>query len=130
MLSHHDADIRHRALALLSAARDTTISRVATDMLRDPDLGVRTEALLYVTREMRVDPIEQLKELGRRRGFSIRSGMAAFLASPGPSQNLDAARLLLSAMAQSEGDDGIRTGCRRGACCRWCPACSAICLFF
>jgi len=108
LLSHHDADIRHRALALLSAARDTTISRTATDMLRDSDLGVRTEALLYVTREMRVDPIEQLKELTDVEDFSIRSGMAAFLASPGPSQNLDAARLLLSAMAQSEGDDGIQ----------------------
>src|SRR5204863_6573047 len=31
-----------------------------------------------------------------------------FLASPGPSQNLDAARLLLSAMARSEGDDGFQ----------------------
>ena len=93
---------------MLSAARDTSISRIAMDMLRDPDLGVRTEALLYVTREMRVDPIRQLEELGEFEDFSIRAGMAAFLASPGPSQNLDAARMLLSAMAHSDGEDGLQ----------------------
>jgi len=108
LLAHEDADIRRRALAILSAGRDTSISRTAMDMLRDPDLGVRTEALLYVTREMRVDPIRQLEELGEFEDFSIRAGMAAFLASPGPSQNLDAARLLLAAMAHSDDGDGVR----------------------
>ena len=108
LLMHEDANIRRRALAILSAARDTSISRTAMDMLRDPDLSVRTEALLYVTREMRVDPIRQLEELGEFEDFSIRAGMAAFLASPGPSQNLDAARLLLAAMAHSDGADGMR----------------------
>jgi ATP:ADP antiporter, AAA family len=108
LLAHEDADIRRRALAMLSAERDTSISRAAMDLLRDPDLGVRTEALLYVTREMRVDPIRQLEELGEFEDFSIRAGMAAFLASPGPSQNLDAARLVLSGMAHSDGEDGLR----------------------
>ena len=108
LLSHADAEIRRRALAMLSAARDTSIGRTATELLRDPDLGVRTEALLYVTREMRVDPLRQLEELGDVEDFSIRAGMAAFLASPGPSQNLDAARVMLTAMAQSEGDPGLR----------------------
>jgi len=108
LLSHHEADIRRRALTKLSAARDTSISRRAMEMLRDPDLGVRTEALLYVTREMRVDPVRQLEELGDVEDFSIRAGMAAFLASPGPSQNLDAARVLLEAMTRSADDDGVR----------------------
>jgi AAA family ATP:ADP antiporter len=108
LLQHEDADTRRRALAILSAARDTSISRTAMDMLHDPDLGVRTEALLYVTREMRVDPIRQLEELGEIEDFSVRAVMAAFLASPGPSQNLDAARLLLSAMAHSDDAEGLR----------------------
>jgi hypothetical protein len=69
---------------------------------------VRTEALLYVTREMRVDPLRQLEELGEVEDFSIRAGMAAFLASPGPSQNLEAARVLLVAMAGWEGKDGVK----------------------
>jgi AAA family ATP:ADP antiporter len=107
LLSHRDADIRRRSLAMLSAARDTSIGRQATDMLRDPDLGVRTEALLYVTRELRVDPIRQLEQLGDVEDFSIRAGMAAFLASPGPSQNLDAARVLLETMARSAEEEGI-----------------------
>ena len=107
LLAHELPDIRRRALAMLSAARDTSISRVATDLLRDPDIGVRTEALLYVTREMRVDPLRQLEELGEFEDFSIRAGMAAFLASPGPSQNLDAARVMLSTMAGSEGKAGV-----------------------
>jgi len=114
LLSHKQADIRRRALALLSAARDTSITRIATDLLRDPDLGVRTEALLYVTREMRVDPIRQLEELGDVEDFSIRSGMAAFLASPGPSQNLDAARVLLDTMARAEGEEGVRDRLQAG----------------
>ena len=108
LLSHADPDIRRRALAMLSAARDASISSRATELLRDADLGVRTEALLYVTREMRVDPLSQLEELGDFEDFSIRAGMAAFLASPGPSQNLDAARVILTAMAQSEGEPGLR----------------------
>lgn len=107
LLAHELPEIRRRALAMLSAARDTSISRIATDLLKDPDLGVRTEALLYVTREMRVDPLRQLEELGEFEEFSIRAGMAAFLASPGPSQNLDAARVMLTTMAQSEGKDGL-----------------------
>jgi ATP:ADP antiporter, AAA family len=108
LLSHREADIRRRALAMLSAARDTSISRKAMEMLRDSDPGVRTEALLYVTREMRVDPVRQLEELGDVEDFSIRAGMAAFLASPGPSQNLDAARVLLETMARSDDEDGVR----------------------
>src|SRR4051794_1046356 len=107
LLSHREADIRRRALAMLSAARDTSVSGRAMEMLRDPDLGVRTEALLYVTREMRVDPVRQLEELGDVEDFSIRAGMAAFLASPGPSQNLEAARLLLETMARAGGEGGI-----------------------
>ena len=108
LLSHHDADIRRRALAMLSAARDTSISRAATDMLRDPDLGVRTEALLYVTREMRVDPLRQLEELGDVRGFldPRRDGGLSRLSRARPRTSTRRA-LLLDAMAQSEGDDGM-----------------------
>jgi AAA family ATP:ADP antiporter len=108
LLRHPEADIRRRALAILNAEEDRSIASVATEMLRDTDLAVRTEALLYVTRHLGVDPLRQLEELGDVEDFSIRVGMAAFLASPGPSQNLDAARVLLEAMARSEGEAGAR----------------------
>lgn len=108
LLGHPEADIRRRALSLLRAAGDREIGPRAVELLRDPDLGVRTEALLYLTREMHVDPLSQIQQLGDFEDFSIRAGMAAFLASPGPAQNLDAARALLEAMVQVAGPDGVR----------------------
>ena len=107
LLDHPDAEIRRRALALLSATGDRTIAARATTLLRDGDLGVRTEALLYVTRELGADPLRQLEELGDVEDFSIRAGLAAFLASPGKSQNLDAARLILEGMVGASGDAGL-----------------------
>lgn len=108
LLTHAEADIRRRALAILRASGDRTVASRATGMLRDPDLGVRTEALLYLSREAGVDPLRRIEELGEFEDFSIRAAMAAFLASPGPSQNLDAARAILEAMVRSEGPAGAR----------------------
>jgi len=108
LLTHHEADIRRRALALLRSAGDREIADLAVGLLTDSDLGVRTEALLYLTREMRVDPLAQIQKLGDFEDFSIRAGMAAFLASPGAAQNLDAARALIETMARSPGPGGAR----------------------
>ncbi len=114
LLSHPEADIRRRALALLRMAGDREIGTDAVRLLRDPDLGVRTEALLYLTREMHIDPLSQIQELGDFEDFSIRAGMAAFLASPGPTQNLDAARAIVQAMARAPGDAGARERAEAG----------------
>jgi AAA family ATP:ADP antiporter len=109
MLLHHpEPDIRRRAMALLGSSGDREIGDQAVRLLRDPDLGVRTEAILYLSREMGTDPLTRIQELGDFDDFSIRAGMAAFLASPGPSQNLDAARAILEAMATSPGAEGAR----------------------
>ena len=78
-------------------------------LLNDPDLGVRTEALLYLSRERGIDPLAQIEKLGDFADFSIRAGMAAFLASPGPAQNLDAARAHSRGHgAHADGPDGGR----------------------
>jgi AAA family ATP:ADP antiporter len=108
LLSHADPDIRRRSLALLASAGDREIGPAAVELLHDPDLGVRTEALLYLSREHGVDPLARIESLGDFPDFSIRAGMAAFLASPGPAQNLDAARALLEAMIRAGGSDGAR----------------------
>jgi AAA family ATP:ADP antiporter len=108
LTSHPEADIRRRAMSLLRAAGDREIADTAVKLLRDPDLGVRTEALLYLTREMRVDPLSQIQKLGDFEDFSIRAGMAAFLASPGPAQNLEAARAILEEMTRTNGTAGAR----------------------
>jgi AAA family ATP:ADP antiporter len=108
LLSHPDPDIRRRALALLSSGGDKEIADRVGLMLRDPDIGVRTEALLYLSHNVGLDPLRQIEELGDVEGFSIRAGTAAFFAAPGRSQNLDAARLVLSGMATNQGADGVR----------------------
>ncbi|HSC25846.1 MAG TPA: Npt1/Npt2 family nucleotide transporter [Vicinamibacterales bacterium] len=108
LLHHPEPDIRRRALALLSAAGDRSIADEAVRLLQDADLGVRTEALLYLSREMGIDPLSRIQELGDFEDFSIRAGMAAFLASPGPAQNLEAARALLETMAHAGGPAGAR----------------------
>jgi AAA family ATP:ADP antiporter len=108
LLHHPAADVRQRALALLAAAGDREIAADAVALLRDPDLAVRTEALLYLSREQGIDPLAQIEQLGDFADFSIRAGMAAFLASPGHAQNLDTARAILVAMTKAEGHDGIR----------------------
>jgi hypothetical protein len=77
-------------------------------MLRDSDPGVRTEALLYLSRNTSVDPLQRIQELGDFEDFSIRAGMAAFLASPGPAQNLEAARAIVEAMVGHQGPPGAR----------------------
>ncbi len=107
LLQHPHPDVRRRALAALSAAGDGSVAAQATALLRDPDLGVRTEALLYVTREMGTDPLLHLEKLGDFEDFSVRAGLAAFLASPGRSQNLEAARVILETMMRSEGVPGV-----------------------
>ena len=101
---------RTSAVARCRCCARPAIARSASrrsNLLQDPDLAVRTEALLYLAREMHVDPLAQIQKLGDFEDYSIRAGMAAFLASPGPSQNLDAARAILA------GDDTGSGPCRR-----------------
>ena len=107
LLEHPEPEVRRRALALLSADGDRAIASTAEDMLRDPDAGVRTEALLYLSRELGVDPLAKIQELGDFPDFSIRAAMAAFLASPGPSRNLEATRVIVEQMINSTGLDGV-----------------------
>ena len=108
LLSHPESDIRRRALSLLRASGDREIAERAVELLKDSDLGVHTEALLYLTREMHVDPLSQIQKLGDFDDFSIRAGMAAFLASPGPAQNVIAARALIEGLVNEQGETHAR----------------------
>jgi AAA family ATP:ADP antiporter len=108
LLAHPEPDIRRRAVAILAASGDEDITHIVRPMLRDPDLGVRTEALLYLSRETSMDPLQQIQELGDFEDFSIRAAMVAFLASPGRTENLDAAQAILEGMARSSGPEGRR----------------------
>jgi HEAT repeat protein len=102
LLAHPDSEVRARALGVLAATGDRTAAPVAERMLKDPDLHVRTQALLYLARGGGFDPLQRIEELGTFADFSIRAAMVTFLASPGPTRNEDAARLLLEQMASSD----------------------------
>ena len=102
LLQHDDEDIRRRAIAALAVARDDAAAPMIQPMLRDPSLGVRTEALLFLSRGGDIDPLKTIEELGAFEGYSIRAAMAAFLASPGRARNLEAAEVLLRKMATSD----------------------------
>ena len=52
-------------------------------MLRDPDLEVRTEALLYLTEHGNVDPLASIEAVGDFEDFSMRASMVAV---PGPAR--------------------------------------------
>lgn len=109
LLTHPAAEVRQRALKILCEAGDKTVQAQVEKMLSDPELEVRTEALLYLTHHAHVDPVARIQELGDFPDFSIRSAMVAFLAYPGPTQNLVAARVLLDTMVREPGEEGQRT---------------------
>lgn len=109
LLKHPAPEVRQRAVSILAGAGDTTVLTDIEKLLYDESLDVRTEALLYLTHHAHVDPLERIEELGNFTDFSIRSAMVAFLARPGRSQNLEAAHVILNAMATERGDDARRT---------------------
>jgi AAA family ATP:ADP antiporter len=116
LLRHSSSRVRQRALVMLIDARDESPRHEVEALLRDPELIVRTEALLYLThvaplneQASSVDPLKLIDELGDFADFSVRSAMVAFLAGPGRHQNRDAARMILSRMVEETGEEGKRT---------------------
>jgi HEAT repeat protein len=108
LLDHQAPDVRKKAISVLAVAEDAAIlSRVESLLEHDRDPGVRTEALLYLTRLSHVDPLARLTELDQVHGSSVAAAIMHFLARPGPAQNIEAARLLLDAALSHEGTDGV-----------------------
>ena len=101
LLGHGEPAVRARALAALAQAGDRTAALRAETLLKDRDLEVRTQALLYLARDGGFDPLQRIQELGDFPDFSIRAATVAFLASPGPARNEEALRVLLEQMAGS-----------------------------
>jgi ATP:ADP antiporter, AAA family len=121
LLSHPAAEVRVRAVRLLAAAGDVDVLPSVEPLLHDPHLQVRTEALLYLTQHAAIDPLQRIEALGGFADYSIRAGAVAFLARPGPAQNLDAARLMLDAMVRETGPEGRRTRVEAARLLAWLP---------
>ncbi len=98
LLSHPSAQVRQKAVTILSRSGDKTVRPDIEALLRDPDLNVRTEALLYLTHHAHVDPLELMKDEGDFADFSVTSAVVAFLARPGETQILEAAQQILGTM--------------------------------
>ncbi len=109
LLDHGDPVIRQQAIRLLARAGDATVKKEVEELLHDPSLEVRTEALLYLTAFDSADPLQRIEALGDFEDFSIRAALVAFLARPGRSQNVEAARLMLEKMVDETGAAGRRT---------------------
>jgi AAA family ATP:ADP antiporter len=108
LLNHADPAIRQQAIRLLARAGDATVKDQIEELVKDPDLGVRTEALLYLTEFDATDPLQRIEGLGDFEDFSIQAAIVAFLARPGRTQNIDAAKLLVSKMIEEGGEQGKR----------------------
>lgn len=121
LLSHSSPEVRQRAIRLLAAARDVTARSAVERLIYDPQLEVRTEALLYLTQHTQIDPLDRIEKLGGFADYSIRASTVAFLARPGAAQNLDAARLILDAMVREVGDGGRRTRVEAARLLTWLP---------
>jgi AAA family ATP:ADP antiporter len=109
LLRHPAAEVRQKALAVLSAAGDKSVLPSIEALLKDPDRNVRTEAMLYLVYHAHVDPLSLLAEVGGFADYSVRSAVAAFLARPGEAQSLEAASQILNEMASEAGEEGQRT---------------------
>jgi AAA family ATP:ADP antiporter len=109
LLSHSSAEIRQKAISILSAVGDRSVLPSMEGLLKDPDSGVRTEAMLYLVHHAHVDPLNLLSEIGDCADYSVRSAVAAYLARPGEAQNVETARQILIGMSLETGDQGQRT---------------------
>ena len=98
LLYHSSPEVRQKAITILFETGDHTVQPEIEALLRDPDLNVRTEALLYLTHHAHVDPLELMRDEGDFADFSVCSAVVAFLARPGKTQILEAAQQILTTM--------------------------------
>jgi AAA family ATP:ADP antiporter len=107
LLRHGSADIRCRALRLLNETGEPCALEDVQRLVGDQDLATRTEALLYLSRHTGCDPIAAAGEIRDFPEHCVRASIAAYLATPGPAQNTDAARLILRAMIDDDGPTAL-----------------------
>jgi AAA family ATP:ADP antiporter len=109
LLNHAAPEVRQKAIAILTACDDKTALPEIQGLLKDPDLNVRTEALMYVAHHTHVDPLNMLEDLEGFADYSVRSAVVAYLARPGEAQCLETAGQILAVMAAEAEDAGVRS---------------------
>jgi HEAT repeat protein len=109
LLEHPNPDIRTKAIAVLDEVGDKSARTLVANLLKDEHIGVRTEALLYMSQHDHIDPLEQIEAGGDFEEYSVRSGIVAYLSRLGGDENLEGARVILDGMVREEGTQGRRT---------------------
>jgi ATP:ADP antiporter, AAA family len=109
LLHHPSPEVRQKAISILSSVGDNSVRPSIQALLRDSDPNVRTEAMLYLVYNSHVDPLTVLVEVADCADYSVRSGVAAYLARPGEAQNIEVARQILDGMSREGGEVGQRT---------------------
>jgi ATP:ADP antiporter, AAA family len=112
LLEHPSPHVRARAISILNNGADVSVRPVIARMVADPNLDVRTEALLYLSRHDEMDPLTHVEQLRDFGDFSIRSATVSFLMRP-ETQNLDAARLILHGMITDLEDPALSADAAR-----------------
>ena len=105
LIRHPSPEVRAKALAILNAGGDKSVVGDVGELLRDEDLQVRTEALLYLAHYSHIDPVARIQKIADFPEFTVRSSIAAFLARPGKAQNLEVSRMMLDMMIDETGPD-------------------------
>jgi len=108
LLTHPAPEVRQKAIGILSASTDKSLVPDVKRLLKDPELSVRTAALLYMTHHEPIDPLAVIEGLGDFDDFSVRSAVVSFLAGPGETQDLDTAGKILEGMVNQEEAGGER----------------------
>jgi ATP:ADP antiporter, AAA family len=98
LLEHPSPHVRAKAISVLNNGGDVSVRPLIASMIADPNLDVRTEALLYLSRHDEMDPLSYVEQLRDFADVSIRSATVSFLMKPGETQNAYAAKLILHGM--------------------------------
>jgi ATP:ADP antiporter, AAA family len=106
LLTHPVPEVRQKAIGILSASADKSVVPDVKRLLKDPELSVRTAALLYMTHHEPIDPLTVVAGFGDFADFSVRSAVVSFLAVPGEAQDLDTAGKILEVMVNPEEAEG------------------------
>ena len=109
LLDHDVPEVRAKAILVLRNLGDFSVVPRIEQMLQDPTLSVRTEALLFLSQHTKVDPLARIQNLGDFEDFSIQASTVAFLARSEAGSHLEAARLILDSMVEDRGPTGERT---------------------
>ncbi len=105
-LAHPAPEMRRKAVAVLASVDDPSLVQQLEIMLRDPDVGVRSEALLCLSKRANFDPLAHVDELTSFPDVALRVAFAQYLAQPGRAQNLEVVAIMLGAMATEPGPQG------------------------